>query len=98
MKKVETKEIYICDICKKELTSVEYRNVAKMTVTLSIPSKKGYCQSYTGINNIDVCEECITGFGFVYDDLYVGYHERMTYKLKSTYSDIINKVKLKLKF
>lgn len=98
MKKVETKETYICDICKNELTSLEYEYAAKMTVTLSIPSKKGYCHDYTGIDKIDVCEECITGFGFVYDDPYVGSHQRMTSRLRSTYSAIINKAKLKLKF
>lgn len=98
MKKVETKETYICDICKKELTSLEYEYSAKMIVALAIPSKKGHCGAYTGIDKIDVCEECITGFGFVYDDPYIGSHQRMTDKLKNTYSDIINKLKLKLKF
>ena len=98
MKKIETKETYICDICKKELTSLEYENSAKMTVTLHIPSKKGKCSAYTGVDNIDVCEDCITGFGFVYDDPYVGDHVRMTNTLKSTCLNIINKAKLKLKF
>ena len=98
MKKVETKETYMCDMCKKELTSLEYNIAAKMTITLSIPSKKGHCSAYTGVDKIDVCEECITGFGFVYDDPYVGDHQRMTSRLKNTYLDIINKVKLKLKF
>lgn len=98
MKVVETNETYMCDICKKELTCLEYKNSAKMTVTLYIPSKKGMCYEYTGIDKIDVCEECITGFGFVYDDPYVGNHSRTTNRLKSVYSDIINKAKLKLKF
>jgi len=98
MKVVETNETYMCDICKNELTSLEYENRAKMTVTLSVPSKKGNCHAYTGVDKIDVCEECITGFGFVYDDPYVGDHQRMTNRLKSVYSDIINKAKLKLKF
>ena len=98
MKIVKTDEFYMCDICRKELTSSEYENSAKMTVTLSIPSKKGYCGEYTGVDNIDVCEECITGFGFVYDDAYVGSHQRMTSTLRITYADIINKVKMKFKF
>lgn len=98
MKVVKTEEYFECDICKKELTSLEYDNSAKMTITLKIPSKKGNCPSYTGINNIDVCEDCITGFGFVYDDPYVGDQQRMTSRLKNTYSDIINKVKMKFKF
>lgn len=98
MRITETKETFICDICKRELTSSEYDHSAKMTVKLYIPSKKGNCRAYTGVNNIDVCEDCITDFGFVYDDPYVGSHQRMTSRLKNTYSDIINKVKLKLKF
>lgn len=98
MKRVETNETYMCDICKKELTSLEYNNCAKMTITLDIPSKVGMSSEYTGIDEIDVCEECITSFGFIYDDLYVGSHIRIKNKLYSTYSDIINKAKLKLKF
>lgn len=98
MKIVKTEEFYECDICKKELTSLEYGSAAKMTVTLNIPSKKGHGYAYTGIDKIDVCEECVIGFGFIYDDPYVGDHQRMTNKLKNTYTDIINKVKLKLKF
>ena len=98
MKVVKTEEYYECDICKKELTQLEYDNTAKMTITLNIPSKKGMCSEYTGIDNIDVCEDCITGFGFVYDDPYVGSQSRATNRLKSVYSEVINKVKLKFKF
>ena len=98
MKIIKTEEFYQCDICKKELTSLEYDNSAKMTVTLSIPSKKGKCSEYTGINNIDVCEECITGFGFIYDDPFINSKRRMENTLKTTYTDIINKVKMKFKF
>lgn len=98
MKVIKTEEYFECDICKKELTPLEYDYAAKMTITLNIPSKKGICSSYTGIDNVDVCEECITRFGFIYYDPYVGDHARMTSRLKNTYSDIINKVKLKLKF
>ncbi|MFQ6871171.1 MAG: hypothetical protein ACLRSF_06790 [Romboutsia timonensis] len=98
MKIVKTEEFYKCDICKRELTHLEYESSAKMTVTLNIPSKRGHCSSYTGVDKIDVCEECIIGFGFVYDDPYVGNHQRMTDRLKNTYSDIITKVKLKFKF
>lgn len=98
MKRVKTEEYYECDMCKKELISLEYNNSAKMTVTLKIPSKKGNCSSYTGIDNIDVCEECITGFGFVYDDPYVYSHCRMESKLKDKYAEIVNKLKLKFDF
>lgn len=98
MKTAEIKETFICDICKKELTSLEYENSAKMTVTLSIPSKKGKCPGYAGVGNIDVCEECVVKFGFVYDDPYIGDHLRRVKRLKDLYSNIIDKAKLKLKF
>lgn len=98
MEVVETNKTYICDMCKRELTSLEYDRSAKMGITLSIPSKKGHCSDYTGIGKLDICEDCITDFGFIYDDPYVGSHIRMNNKLKSVWIDIINKIKPKLKF
>lgn len=98
MKIVDTRETYICDICKKELTTLQYKNCAKMTVTIHIPSKQGNSPQYTGVDKIDVCEDCVTGFGFIYDDPYIGSYERILNTLRNTYSNIISKTKLSFKF
>lgn len=85
---------------KKELSPEEYRFCGKMGITLNLPSKKGErsLDGFTGMGGIYICEDCITEFGFSYDDPYVYRFQRMQNILKFCYEGIINKAKIKLKF